>query len=185
MNRRQRCIASILGAGALLMAACGGDDPAPTPTATTTTATVTATSTATAISTPSLEELQAEVEAAYLAYWDAYADAVLHLDVSRLEGFAHGEELESISDEIESLRADGVGLRVRVEHDIAIVDLSDARAFVVDQIVDNSFYVDAATLLPEEAEGSGEQYRDAITLERVNGRWMVTAGSRDPGGGAP
>ena len=43
---------------------------------------------------PSLEEIADEVAEAYLAYWDAYAEAVLNLDASLVEGFAAGEELE-------------------------------------------------------------------------------------------
>jgi len=169
-----------LVAGSAWVVACGDDTPA-TPT---TTATVTATAPATATTpapteTPSPDELAAEVADAYLAYWDAYADAVLHLDVTRVEGFAAGAELEGIRDEIETLRADGVAARIRVEHDFAVVSVTETEAVVEDEYVNNSFYVDAETKEPEEADGPGDVFRDTVLMQRVEGRWVVVQGSRE------
>jgi len=166
---------------AVVLLACGGGSSTPTPAATAdpTTATVTAT-VPTATATPSRDALVAEVSAAYLAYWDAYADAVLHLDITRVERFAAGAELESIRKEIEALRADGVALRVVVEHDFAVIDVTGTVGLVEDQIVDNTFYVDAKTLDPPTAAGSGDTYRDLVRLERLDGRWTVTSGARSP-----
>lgn len=165
---------------AVVLAACGGGSatPSPTPTAEPT-ATATA-SAPTATATPSRDAIVAEVSQAYLAYWDAYADAVLHLDITRVERFASGAELASIREEIDKLRADGVALRVVVEHDFAVIDVTGAVALVEDQIVDNTFYVDAKTLEPPTAAGSGDRYRDLVRLERLDGRWTVTSGARNP-----
>lgn len=166
----------------IVLAACGGDaSPTPTPTATVAASPTVTPTEPPATATPSLEEIADEVAEAYLAYLDAYAEAVLHLDIALVEGFAAGDELESIREEIEMLRADGVALRVVAEHDVTVIDVTGDTALVADEIVDNTFYVDARTLEPPEAEGSGDTYRDLVTLERIDGRWLVTSGARDRG----
>lgn len=162
----------------VLLAACGDDDE-PESTATPTAAltqTASPTNTPEITPTPSIEE---DVEAAYLAYWDAYSEAVLNLDVSLVEGFAAGEELDSIREEIEQLRADGVALRVVVEHDFLVIPTSEAAATVVDEVTNNSFFVDPVTKDPPEAEGSGEVIRYTFFLEPVDGRWVVVRGQRE------
>ena len=166
---------------AIALTACGGGDASPTPTPT---ATVVASPTVTpteppATATPSLEEIADEVAEAYLAYWDAYAEAVLNLDASLVEGFAAGEELESIRAEIEELRAEGVAMRVVVEHDVAVADATSTDAIVIDELVNNSFTVDPETKEPPEAEGSGNALRDTVRLELIDGRWVVVSGTRE------
>ena len=83
---------------AIALAACFGGDasPTPTPTATVVTSPTVAPTEPSVTATPSLEEIADEVAEAYLAYLDAYAQAVLHLDISLVEGFATADELESI-----------------------------------------------------------------------------------------
>lgn len=168
---------------AAALVACGGGSstPAPTATAQPTTATATAV-TPTATATPSRDALIAEVSKAYLAYWDAYAAAVLHLDIKRVEGFASGAELASIREEIEKLRADGIAARIRVEHDFDVISVTGSSAVIVDEYVNNSFVVDAKTLAPEDAKGPGNVVKDTILLERMDGRWVVTRGAREPAG---
>ena len=168
---------------AVVLLACGAGSSTPTPAATadpTTPAATAAVPTATA--TPSRDALVAEVSAAYLAYWDAYADAVLHLDIRRVERFAAGAELEGIRTEIEALRADGIAARIRVEHDFDVISVTESSAVIVDEYVNNSFVVDAKTLLPENADGLGDVFKDTVLLERVDGRWVVTRGAREPAG---
>src|SRR3990172_10920228 len=164
--------------GALLvatgvLAACNGDDgsdgtatasPAPS-----------ATETVEPTGTPSLED---EIGAAYLEYWDVYSAALLELDASLAEEFAVGDELDRIKDEIEDLAVQGVALRVRVEHNFAVVEASDSAATVVDEMVNNSFLVDAETKEPPEAEGSGERFQDTFAMEKVDGRWVVVKTTR-------
>ena len=144
--------------------------PAPAPPA------ATATTTPMPAPAPSVEE---GVEAAYLAYWDAYALAALHLDASLAEGFASGEELRRIRDEIASLRASGVALRVVVEHDLLVVVTSPASAVVVDRITNRSFYVDPVTRQPPRAEGGGEVLRDTVFMEKAGERWIATGSQRE------
>ncbi len=165
----------------IVLAACGGGDASPTPTPT---ATVAASPTVTpteplATATPSVEEIADEVAEAYLAYWDAYAEAVLNLDASLVEGFAAGEELESIREEIEELRAEGVAMRVVVEHDFAVVDVTSTDAIVIDELVNDSFYVDPETKEPSEGQGSGEVLQYTFLMEPIDGRWMVVSGSQE------
>ena len=125
---------------------------------------------------PSVEE---EVGAAYLAYWDAYARAALHLDASLVEGVAAGEELRRIRGEIAALRAQGVALRVVVEHDPLVVVTSASSAVVVDHVTNGSFYVDPVSLEPPRAEGGGEVLRDTVFMERRGERWVVTGSRRE------
>jgi hypothetical protein len=165
----------------LLAVACSGGDEPGTATATATptsapTSTPTAASTVMATPTPSIED---EVTAAYLAYWDAYSEAVLALDIGLVEGFAAGEELARVRGEIETLRGDGVAVRVAVEHNPIIVLTSETSATVVDEVTNNSFYVDAVTKDPPQAEGPGEVLRYTFFFEVVDGRWVVTRGLRD------
>ncbi len=133
------------------------------------------TATAEPSATLSLED---EIGQAYLRYWDAYSDALLELDVSLVEDVATGEQLERVRAEIEGFRAQGLALRVRVEHDFVVVEASEDSATVTDTIVNNSFFVDAVTKEPPEGTSSGEILEDTYRLEKIGGQWMVTSGSR-------
>lgn len=166
---------------AIALAACGGGDASPTatPTVTVVASPTVAPTEPPVTATASLEEIADEVAEAYLAYWDAYAEAVLNLDASLVEGFAAGEELESIREEIEELRAEGVAMRVVVEHDLAVVDVASTDAIVIDELVNNSFYVDPETKEPSEGQGSGEVLQYTFLMELIDGRWMVVSGSQE------
>lgn len=163
----------------VLVAGCGGDDDdvAPSPTATPNTPTETSTppSTPAATATASPED---EVSEAYLAYWDAYSAALLNLDASLAEEVAAGEELERIREEIEMLRADGVALRVVVEHDFAVVQASADSAVVIDEYQDRSFTVDPETKEPPTATVTGELVTDSYEFSRIDGRWVVVRSRR-------
>lgn len=164
----------------MLAGACRGDESESPPMPTTTTATTaapTSTPIATATATPSLEE---EVSAAYLAYWDAYAEAVLELDPALVEEFATGDELQSIRDEIEQLRRDGVAARVVVDHDLVVANVSARFATVVDRVNNRSFYVDPETKQPETTDAPGEVVQYTFALEQTEGRWVVSRGLREP-----
>ena len=105
MQRRAvTTIGIVVSAFALMACGSGDEDPTAAPTNVTPTATVAITTTPTATPTPSEAELAAEVEAAYLAHWDAYAEAVLLLDASVAEAVTAGEELEALRAEVEQLR---------------------------------------------------------------------------------
>ena len=165
-------IALVLGCSALMVAAaCGGSDGEPTPS---TTATITpSTANPTASQPTDTPDPEAAVIAAYLRYWDLYAEAVLNLDHSVLLGAASEEELQQVREEIETLRAQGVALRVVIEHRPTVIELTDTTATVFDEMTNNSFYVDPETHEPPEGEGSGETLVDTFFLEKVDGQWIV------------
>lgn len=165
--------------GCLVLTACrgDGDSPTPTATATATVATETASPSATAVATAT-QSIEDQVAEAYLAYWDAYADAVLNLDATLVEEFATGEELERLRAEVETLDNDGVAVRVVVEHDMLVTLISETEATVIDEVTNNSFHVDATTKEPATAPGSGEVLRNTFFLELIDGRWIVTRGTR-------
>jgi hypothetical protein len=155
---------------AALAAACGGDDADPTPTAT---AAADPSPTPTSQQPTSTPDPGAEVITAYLRYWELYAEAVLNLDHNVLIGVASEEELQQVQAEIETLRADGVALRVVIEHRPTVIELTDTTATVFDEMTNNSFYVDPETHEPPEGEGSGETLVDTFFLEKVDGQWIV------------
>ena len=170
--------ACLLGLGVALFAACGsngGSTPEGTPSAMPPTGTSTASVSATPTSVRSLED---EVRAAYLAYWGAYRAALLELDPSRVEAFAARDELRRVQDEVMMLRAQGVALRVVVEHNVDLIELSPERAVLRDRQVNNSFYVNPTTKEPPTGTGSGEVITDLFVLERTGGRWVVVSSAR-------
>lgn len=163
---------------AMTMAACSGGDAEPTPAATATVTVALPTSTQTVPSptaTPSVEE---EVLVAYLDYWDLYAVAVLNLDASVLTGAASEAELRQVQDEIEGFRAEGLALRVVIEHRPVVIESTENTAVVFDEMTNNSFYVAAETLEPSEGTGSGETLVDTFFLKKVDGRWIVDGSIR-------
>lgn len=166
---------------AIALAACGGGDTSPTPAPTpTVVASPTVTPTAPPVTaTPSPEELEAEVSAAYLAYWDAYAEAVLNLDITPLEGLVSPGHRALLSDEVDTLRTDGFAMRVSVEHDFVVLVTCETEAGVIDRLVNNSFYVDPSTKEPSEGQGSGEELQYTFLMERIDGRWVVLSGFQE------
>jgi hypothetical protein len=119
-----------------------------------------------------------EATKAYLRYWDAYAQAVLNLDASFVQGIATGEELQRIQHEIAELRSQGQAVRIRVEHNYAIVEASANSVVLFDEITNNSFLVDANSKEPTDAPGSGEMLRDTIYLEKTGDAWLVVRSTR-------
>lgn len=160
-------------------AACGrGTGRTSTPSVSVTASPTATTRTPTA--TPTLSPAE-EISAAYLVYWDAYAKAVLNLDASLVERIAVGEELASIQKEIETHRRDGVAVRIAVQHDFAIVQMSEEAATVVDRVINRSFYVDAASRTPEARDVPGDVIQYTFFLKKTAGQWVVIRGLR----GAP
>ncbi len=155
-----------------LLTSCGGgsDSATPSPSVAATTASIAQPS-----ATASIED---EVRAAYLDYWTAYSAALLDLDPSLATNNASGAELDRIANEIDGYRAQGLAMRIRVEHNFTVLDLAANTATVVDDMTNNSFFVDAVTKEPPEAAGNGEQIQDTFYLEKINGRWLVVSSTR-------
>ena len=60
----------------------------------------------------------------------------------------------------------------------AVIEATDDSAKIVDDLVNNSFLVDAVTKERRKAEGSGERLQDTFELERVDGNWVVVRSTR-------
>ena len=166
----------LVSASVGVTSACGrGTRQTPTPTVSVT-ASPRATLTPSATLVPPSKE---QVSAAYLVYWNAYAAALLNLDPKFAESAASGEELRRIRDEIAGLQRDGVALRVVVEHDFAVVQMSGNTAVVIDRYLDKSFNVVPATKQPETAVVAGETITDSFDLQRTEtGIWVVVRSRR-------
>jgi hypothetical protein len=133
-----------------------------------------ATPSPTAIASPE----QAVLEA-YRRFWEVYATAVLDLDPTPVEAVAAGNRLRGIQEEIEDLRRKGLAIRVNVTHNPIVVEVSGERAIVYDEMVNNSFHVNAQTKEPRVASGSGVVLKDTYYLQRMEGgTWKVIDGGR-------
>lgn len=169
-----------IGALALLVVACnrGGDQTSTDVSEVSPTASATATTTSMEPEPTPTVSAEDEITAAYTRYWEAYGQALLNLDPSLAEGVASGQELQRIREEIETFRSQGVALRVVVEHNPVIHEASESSATLLDEMVNNSFYVDPETKEPPVASGSGEILRDTFYFEKMNGQWMVVRSTR-------
>lgn len=130
------------------------------------------------IGSPTASPEQA-VRAAYQRYWEVYSQAVLDLDDEAISSVASGEELRSIQEEIQSLRGRGLAARVRVTHNVLLVEVSEVTATLYDEMVNNSFFVNAETKERRVASGSGVVLRDAYSFEKsADGVWKVMRSGR-------
>ena len=127
---------------------------------------------------PGTRPVELEVLEAYLAYWRAYSDAVLYLDFPLVEPWLAGREALDVEREIERLRAEGLALRISVEHDPQAILMSRSEARVVDRLTSRSFYVDAGSLEPAEREIEGELLFETTTMELTGERWRVVGSAR-------
>ena len=134
-----------------------------------------ANSSPTATPTATVED---EVLASYSRYWEAYAQALLNLDATLVEAVAAGQELQRIREEVAILRSQGVALRVVMKHNPVVLEVKSDSAALLDEMVNNSFYVDAVTKQPPVASGSGETLRDTFQFEKRNGQWVVILSTR-------
>ena len=119
-----------------------------------------------------------QVLTAYTGYLEAYKNAVLNLDPSVMDGFASGEELQRIRGELDTMRSQGLALRLVVTHKPVVIEQSQNSAVLLDVMVNNSFFVDARTKEPPVASGSGEMLRHTFYLEKTGDRWLVVRSIR-------
>jgi hypothetical protein len=175
-----RTVTRALGLTAALVvtAACSDDGPSaststdPSTTTETTVPERPASTTTTAFDPASVE---GEVEAAYLASWDVYADAVydLELDEQALAKVYGGEHLQTKTDEITDRIADGRAALVDVEHDYEVQMVDETTAVLVDEFVNHQVLIDPETKEPIE-EDPNESGADAVSLKQSGGVWRVT-----------
>lgn len=169
----------VISALALLSAAtivaCNGDDGSDsTPIASTIPSTA---ATASPTGTSSIED---EVGAAYLDYWDVYAEAVLNLDESGLEGVMTGSQLQRTLDEISTLQQRGRAAKIVVEHNffVAEVDVASGTATIRDDYTNSSYEVDAETKEKVGDAAPGTAVSDTYFLVKEGNTWKVQDGIR-------
>ena len=160
----------VLAVLAFLLVGCngGGDtrDASPTPPATQTPA-----PTAVPTATPSVEEA---VLQAYLYYWQVYSEALNSLDTTRLSEVMTGPRLERALTEIDDLRAQNRAVKIVVENQPVVVQVSNDQAVVLDSYENRSYLIDPVTKEPlSQPPGTAETIRDRVTLTRVEGAWRV------------
>lgn len=172
-----------VGAAVLVLgvSACGGGSDAgsttttrPRPEATSSTSTVPERPTSTTTTMYDPAAVEGQVEAAYLASWEVYADAVydLELDEQALAEVYADPLLSVRRHEIESRVAEGRAALVSVEHEYTIERTGDDTAAVIDTYVNHQVLIDRVTKKPIE-DDPNETIVDAFTARRVNGVWLI------------
>lgn len=121
---------------------------------------------------PQPTEAHAQVEQAYLKFWEVWAEANEKLDASRLDDVATGEALEALTEAVEAQRASNQPVRIRVEHNYQIAITDEATASVDDRYINHSQRLDPTTMEPIEPDPNA-QVRKSHTLKKVGGRWKV------------
>ncbi len=121
--------------------------------------------------------LAEEVSQAYQRYWQIRAEAFFALDTSRLNEVMAGEHLDAVLAQIQTLRAQGRALVTDVQHHFAVLEATHDHAWVGDNYVTNSVFVDSQTRtqLNEPGGGSIQEYYE---LARIEGEWKVVSLAR-------
>ncbi|MGH9201411.1 MAG: nuclear transport factor 2 family protein, partial [Vicinamibacterales bacterium] len=129
---------------------------------------------------PTPTDVRAQVEQAYLHYWDVYAEAMRSLDSSRLGEVVAEDALENHRSQVGEQKQKNQPVRISVEHDYRITIVNDSSASVEDNYVNHSVRLDPQTKEPVE-EDPNKRVRRTYTLKKVDGTWRVTlvVGFRD------
>lgn len=115
---------------------------------------------------------QAQVEIAYLRYWEVWKEANLKLDASILDEVMAEDALEKARLVIEQAKTNNEPVLIRVQHDYNISILPEF-ASVDDSFLDRSVRADPKTQKPNGPERN-EVIRNSYTLKKVGGQWKVT-----------
>ena len=121
---------------------------------------------------PAATDARAEVEQAYLQFWDVWADANEKLDPSQLDDVATGEALSALVEAVEAQRANNQPVRIRVEHNYQIAITDETTASVDDRYVNHSQRLDPETMEPIDPDPNA-QVRKSHTMKKVEGVWKV------------
>jgi hypothetical protein len=184
VHRRILPLLSLL-AFVLVFEACSGvdekaavlvDDSLPTPTSTTE-AEPADTSTTVASTPPSTvyapDTLEGQVEAAYLAAWDAYEHALAVPDAELLGGSFIGRALQLTTLDINDLLASGSAVDVDVEHSYTITSITDTRAAVQDIYENHMRLIDPSSGSYLEADPNKE-VGVLYTMDLVDDSWHIS-----------
>lgn len=128
--------------------------------------------------TGSIQELEKEIRAAYLHYWDVRAEAYLNLDTSHLSEVMAGAELERETQQLQDRIAKNKPSRLDVEHHISFVLIGDDRAIINDQYLNKSVFVDPATKHDIPTAEPPSIVKVSFQLRKLDGVWKVVDGNR-------
>jgi hypothetical protein len=126
---------------------------------------------ATTSSTPA--DPRAQVEQAYLHAWDMWADALLHLDASRLSESFTGRALKVLSDQVQEQRRKNEPVRISAEHNYTITLIDPQTASVEDRYINHNVRLDPDTLEPIEPDQE-THVRTSFTLKMVGSIWKIS-----------
>jgi hypothetical protein len=170
---RLRTVATAAAACALLVvvAACGDDGEAAVD------GTTTSTSDTTIASTTTTQNPEAEVEAAYLAYWEMAKRllAAPNPDDPEIARRASGINVDQVIDSLTSLHAQGRSIRFgrQYEHDVLSVQLTGETAVIRDCNVDDAATIDAVSGDELSASVTTALLEATLTLEQES--WRVSS----------
>ncbi len=131
-------------------------------------------------------ELNAEISAAYLNYFQVRGDALLALDSAPLSQVAANGELTALQKNIENDRAQGRALETNVQHEFVVLSVQGNEAVVADRYRDSSIFVDPVTHepLPGQVVPASADVAPVVKvvyhLQRIDGIWKVLGGERAP-----
>jgi hypothetical protein len=137
-------------------------------------ATATATSTVpNASAVPTVDpSLSADVGRAYEMFWHVRSQALLELDKTHLAEVMDGDYLEGIEQLIDSLRSEGRAIKTKVTLSYSVVSATAESAQVLDDVEDNSVYVNIGTEEPLSSP-TADQFRLLYRLQNFSGVWKV------------
>ncbi|MGH2731731.1 MAG: hypothetical protein ACRDJG_02095 [Actinomycetota bacterium] len=120
------------------------------------------------------QDPKAEVENAYLAYWNAVKQAYLKLDVSLLADWTTPGARESVGKAIERDRQNGNPVReFATNHDYRIVVYREGDIASVDDVYElHRALLDPQSLKPVEEEAT-LTFHDSFVMRRIDGQWKV------------
>jgi len=116
--------------------------------------------------------IEGQIEADYLAAWDAFAIAMHQVDETPLEDAYAEQALEYRSTDVQRVREQGLAAEIEVEHSYTIEQLAASRAAVVDDLVNHMRLIDPTTGAYVEPDPDSRLGR-AFTLELRGSRWVV------------
>lgn len=121
---------------------------------------------------PTPTDVRADIEKAYLGFWEVWADANLRLDSTRLSEVATGKALEAFESTVEQQKAKNQPVRVRVEHNYTITILGESDASVDDRYINHAVRLDPQTKEPVEPDPN-QSVRKTYAFKKVDGRWKI------------
>ncbi|MGH2739462.1 MAG: hypothetical protein ACRDH6_03105 [Actinomycetota bacterium] len=117
-------------------------------------------------------DVKADVEQAYLAAWDVWADALEQLDPSLLQEAFTGPALQVVTDQVEEQRRKNEPVRIRAEHNYRINVIDAQTASIEDRYINHNVRLNPETLEPVEPDQE-TRVRRSFTLKLVDSTWKI------------